>query len=124
MVTHKRTSVIAALATVAVLMIGGYGADQRAVAQAVHGPADLGWSEAAEIVSAATGKPLWVERITDDAMHELLREAGMADGLADAVIGHVCGLREGFVPEQLRTVRTTTPTTLVAWAYETLRPEL
>ena len=48
MVTHKRTSVIAALATLAVLVLvlvlalGGYGADQPAVAQGSPGhPAAL-----------------------------------------------------------------------------------
>lgn len=34
------------------------------------------------------------------------------------------GLRGGFVPEQPRTVHTTTPTTLAAWAYDELRPAL
>ena len=31
------------------------------------------------------------------------------------------GMRDGFVPEQERTLLTTTPTTLRAWAYEHLR---
>ncbi|MFG3281348.1 NAD(P)H-binding protein [Streptomyces sp. NPDC048111] len=90
--------------------------------QAVHGPADLTWREVAEILTAATGRPIDVERITDDAMHAQLRDAGMPDGMADAVLGMSTGLREDFVPEQPRTVRTTTPTTLAAWAYDHLRP--
>ncbi|GAA1569691.1 NmrA/HSCARG family protein [Dactylosporangium maewongense] len=94
------------------------------VVQAVHGPADLTWAEAAEIVSAAVGRPVTVEQISDDAMRELLRASGMTAGLTDAVIGMSTGLRDGFVPEQSRTVRTTTPTTLAAWAYDTLRPQL
>ncbi|MGW5464233.1 NmrA family NAD(P)-binding protein [Streptomyces sp. NPDC003996] len=92
--------------------------------QAVHGPADLTWPQAAEIVSAATGRPLRVERISDDAMRNLLRSAGMTDGLVEAVVGMSTGLREGFVPEQPRTLYTTTPTTLAAWAYDVLRPQL
>ncbi|MFI1602636.1 NAD(P)H-binding protein [Streptomyces griseofuscus] len=90
--------------------------------QAVHGPADLTWPRAAEIVSAAVGRPLRVERVGDDAMRHLLRASGMADGLVEAVIGMSTGLRDGFVPEQPRTVRTTTPTTLASWAYDVLRP--
>ena len=39
-----------------------------------------------------------------------------------AVLGMSTGLREDFVPEQERTVRSTTETTLAAWAYDVLRP--
>ncbi|MGW0206476.1 NmrA family NAD(P)-binding protein [Streptomyces sp. NPDC003233] len=92
--------------------------------QAVHGPADLTWPQAAEIVSAAIGRPLRAERVSDDAMRNLLRTSGMTDGLVEAVMGMSTGLRDGFVPEQPRTPRTTTPTTLAAWAYDVLRPQL
>jgi uncharacterized protein YbjT (DUF2867 family) len=92
--------------------------------QAVHGPADLSWARAAGIVSAATGHRFTVERISDDAMRAQLRAAGMTDGLVEAVVGMSIGLRDGFVPQQPRTVRTTTPTTLAAWAYQELRPLL
>lgn len=89
--------------------------------QAVHGPADLTWRQVAEILTAATGRRIGVERITDDSMRAQLRQAGMTDGLVEAVLGMSPGLREDFVPEQHRTVRTTTPTTLAAWAYDELR---
>ena len=92
--------------------------------QAVHGPADLTWPQAAEIISAATGHPLVVERVPDDAMRDALRQAGMTDTLIDAVVGMSTGLRDEFTPEQPRTVRSTTPTTLASWAYEVLRPQL
>ncbi len=94
------------------------------VVQAVHGPADLTWADAAEIVAHATGRPLHVERIADDVMRENLRAGGMDDTLVEAVMGMSTGLRDGFVPEQPRSVRTTTPTTLAAWAYDELRPLL
>ena len=92
--------------------------------QAVHGPEDLTWPQAAEIVSTAIGRRFHVEHIADDAMLEILRGAGMPDGLVEAVMGMSTGLRDGFVPEQPRTVRTTTPTSLAAWAYAELRPQL
>ncbi|MEV6837273.1 NAD(P)H-binding protein [Streptomyces sp. NPDC051133] len=92
--------------------------------RAVHGPADLTWPQVAAIVSAATGRPLRVERVDDDAMRNQLRASGMTDGLVEAVIGMSTGLRDGFVPEQPRTPHTTTPTTLAAWAYDVLRPQL
>ena len=94
------------------------------VVQAVHGPADLTWSEAVEIVAQATGRPLRGGRISDDAMRDNLRATGMGDDLVEAVMGMSTGLRDGFVPEQPRTIQTTTPTTLAAWAYDELRPLL
>ncbi|MFE9407936.1 NAD(P)H-binding protein [Streptomyces sp. NPDC006704] len=92
--------------------------------QAVHGPADLTWHQVAGILTAATGRRIGLERVTDDAMRAQLRRAGMTEGLVEAVIGMSTGLREDFVPEQPRTVGTTTPTTLAAWAHDHLRPLL
>ncbi|MFD7920989.1 NAD(P)H-binding protein [Streptomyces sp. NPDC059740] len=92
--------------------------------QAVHGPTDLTWEQVAGILTAATGRRIDVQRITDDAMRAQLRQAGMTDGLVEAVLGMSTGLREDFVPEQRRTVRTTTPTTLAAWAYDRLRHQI
>ncbi|WP_432561810.1 NAD(P)H-binding protein [Kineococcus sp. SYSU DK003] len=94
------------------------------VVQAVHGPEDLTWSGAAAVVSAATGVRLTVERVADEELREAMRSAGMSEAFADAVLGMSTGLREGFRPEQPRTAQTTTPTTLGAWSYETLRPLL
>jgi uncharacterized protein YbjT (DUF2867 family) len=111
------------IAEVAVSRLLSTGWSGRCV-QAVHGPADLTWPQAAEIVSAATGHPLRVELVPDDAMREILRQAGMTDSLVEAVIGMSTGLRDGFAPEQPRTVHSTTPTTLASWAYDVLRPEL
>ncbi|MFG2097552.1 NAD(P)H-binding protein [Streptomyces sp. NPDC048612] len=92
--------------------------------QAVHGPADLTWRQVAEILTAATGRRIGVEQITDDAMRTRLQQAGLPNGLVEAVLGMSTGLRENFVPEQPRTLRTTTPTTLAAWAYDHLRPRI
>jgi uncharacterized protein YbjT (DUF2867 family) len=90
--------------------------------QAVHGPADLTWSEAAEIVSVAIGRKVQVNRISDEAMRAQMLGSGMTEGLVDAVIGMSTGLRDDFIPEQRRSVHTTTETTLAAWAYDVLRP--
>ena len=90
--------------------------------QAVHGPADLSWAQAAAIVSAVVGRNVRVRRIADEEMRSLLSGAGMTDGLVEAVLGMSTGMRSDFVPEQKRTVHTTTETTLAAWAYEVLRP--
>lgn len=92
--------------------------------QAVHGPQDLSWRQVAEIVSEATGRPLRVEQIPDEAMRSGLEQAGIPDAAVDAIMGMSTGFRDGFVPEQPRSARSTTPTTLASWAYDVLRPQL
>ncbi|HEY5820873.1 MAG TPA: NAD(P)H-binding protein [Propionibacteriaceae bacterium] len=111
------------IAEVAVLRLLSPGWTGRQV-QAVHGPEDLTWNEAAAVVAQATGHPLRVERISDEAMRAGLRESGMGPGLVEAVMGMSTGMRDGFVPEQPRTAATTTPTSLASWAYDVLRPQL
>jgi uncharacterized protein YbjT (DUF2867 family) len=109
------------IAEVAVTRLLSDGWSGRQV-QAVHGPADLSWADAAAIVSEATRQPVRAERVDDDEMRKMLAGAGMSDGLVEAVMGMSTGMRDGFVPEQPRDVTTTTPTTLGSWAYEVLRP--
>ncbi|MCS0639210.1 NAD(P)H-binding protein [Streptomyces sp. LP05-1] len=92
--------------------------------RAVHGPEDLSWERAAEIVSEATGRPVRAERVPDDTMRAMLGSAGLTGAQAEAVLGMSTGLRDGFVPEQSRDTTTTTPTHLSGWAYEHLRPAL
>lgn len=107
------------IAEVAALTLLNRGWGGRRV-QAVHGPADLSWSEVAEILTSELGRAVVVERIADDAMRRGLLDAGMPEAMADAVLGMSTGLRGGFVPEQERSVVTTTPTSLRTWAREEL----
>lgn len=107
------------IAEVAALTLLNRGWSARRV-HAVHGPADLSWSEVAEILTSELGREVVVERITDDAMRRGLLGAGMPEAMADAVLGMSTGLRDGFVPEQARSVVTTTPTSLRAWVREEL----
>ena len=88
---------------------------------AVHGPQDLTFAEAAAIVAEATGRPVRAEQIPDEAMRSALRSAGLGEPMIEGILGMSIGLREDFMPEQERTLLTTTPTTLAAWAYENLR---
>ena len=92
--------------------------------QAVHGPEDLSWEEACAVVSEATGTPVRAARIDDDEMRAQLADAGLGPRQVESIIGMSAGTRDGFIPEQPRTVATTTPTTLRAWAYDVLRPIL
>jgi uncharacterized protein YbjT (DUF2867 family) len=92
--------------------------------QAVHGPADLTWTEAAAALSTATGVPITAQQITDDEQRAALRAAGMSEVAVEGIIGMGIGKREGFIPEQSRTVLTTTPGSLASWAITHLRPTM
>lgn len=88
--------------------------------QAVHGPEDLSWSGVAAILTQELGREVTVERIADEDMRHGLLAVGMPEAMADAVLGMSTGLRDGFVPEQERSVETTTPTGLRGWVREEL----
>jgi uncharacterized protein YbjT (DUF2867 family) len=90
--------------------------------QAVHGPADLTWAEAAEALSAATGVPVKAQEITDDEQPAALRAAGMSEVAVEGIVGMAAGKREGFTPQQPRSALTTTPSSLAGWAVTHLRP--
>ncbi|KJQ54266.1 NAD(P)H-binding protein [Microbacterium sp. SA39] len=92
--------------------------------QAVHGPEDLSWSQVAAILSEELGREIVVERIADEVTRGQYLDAGMPPAMADAVLGMSTGLRDDFIPEQPRSLVSTTPTTLRSWAREELRPAL
>jgi uncharacterized protein YbjT (DUF2867 family) len=92
--------------------------------QAVHGPADLTWTEAAAALSTATGRPIAAQQISDDEQRAALRAAGLGEVAVEGIVGMSVGKRGGFVPEQPRSVLTTTPSSLVGWAATHLRPVL
>jgi uncharacterized protein YbjT (DUF2867 family) len=111
---------IAAVATLR-LVAGGWSGRQ---VQAVHGPADLTWTEAAATLSTATGALIEAQRITHDEQRAALRQAGLSDVAVEGILGMATGERDGFIPEQPRSVLTTTPASLAGWAITHLRPVL
>jgi uncharacterized protein YbjT (DUF2867 family) len=92
--------------------------------QAVHGPADLTWTEAAAALSTATGVSIEAQRITDDEERAALRDAGMGEVAVEGIVGMGVGTRDGFTPEQPRSALTTTPSSLAGWAMTHLAPAL
>ncbi|MDA3649028.1 NAD(P)H-binding protein [Saccharopolyspora indica] len=92
--------------------------------QAVHGPEDLTFAQVAEILSRSVGREVRAERISDDEFRAALRSAGLSSGQVEGIVGMSVGQREDFVPEDVRSIVTTTPTTLAAWAHAWLRPAL
>ncbi len=92
--------------------------------QAVHGPEDLTFAQVADIISVSGGRPVRAVHLGDDELGAALSAAGMTPAQVEGVVGMSRGLRDGFVPEDPRTVLTTTPTTLASWVHEHLRPAL
>ncbi len=92
--------------------------------QAVHGPEDLTLSRVAQIISEVTGLPVRAETISVDTVRRSLRSAGLGGKQVAAIAGMSAVTREDFVAEDKRSILTTTPTTLAAWAYVQLRPAL
>jgi uncharacterized protein YbjT (DUF2867 family) len=92
--------------------------------QAVHGPEDLTLSQVAGIISQATGRRVRAETISQDVVRESLRSAGFGERQVEGIAGMSAVTREDFVAEDKRSIVTTTPTTLAAWAHAHLRPAL
>lgn len=59
-----------------------------------------------------------------DEQRAALRDAGMSEVAVEGIVGMSIGKREGFIPEQPRSVLTTTPGSLAGWAITHLRPAL
>lgn len=96
---------------------------QGRLVQAVHGPEDLTFTQVAEILTEALGRPVRLRSVTDDDVRASLGAAGLPPKAVEGIVGMLAGSR-GLVPEQPRDVTTTTPTPLGAWAYARLRPLL
>lgn len=92
--------------------------------QAVHGPEDLTFARAAEIVGRAVGRTVRVEQLALDGLRAELRSAGLGERQVEGIVGMSAWAHEGIVPEDRRSALTTTPTTLGAWAHAHLRPLL
>ena len=111
------------VATVAALRLLSHGWSGRVV-QAVHGPADLTWPEAARALSEATGTTIEAFRIPEDDERKALRDSGVSEVAVEGILGMAAGKSDGFVPEQARSVLTTTPGALAGWAATHLRSVL
>jgi uncharacterized protein YbjT (DUF2867 family) len=92
--------------------------------QAVHGPEDLTLSQVAAIIGQATGRQVRAETIPRETLRSSLRSAGLGDKQVEAIAGMSAVTCENFVAEDERSILTTTPTTLAAWAHAHLRPAL
>ncbi|QFU90005.1 NAD(P)H-binding protein [Amycolatopsis sp. YIM 10] len=88
--------------------------------QAVHGPEDLTFTQVAEILGGVLGHEVKPEQLSDDEFRSVLTSVGLPAAQVDGIAGMSAGLTGDFVPEDERSVLTTTPTTLAAWARQHL----
>ncbi|GAA0910973.1 NmrA family NAD(P)-binding protein [Virgisporangium aurantiacum] len=98
----------------AVRLLAGWSGHETA---AVHGPEDLSWSDAAATLSAVLARPVRAEQMPERNVRETLLAAGLSENAADGIVG-----MSRAVAAETRTERSTTPTTLTAWASQVLRP--
>lgn len=92
--------------------------------QAIHGPADLSWAEAASVLSTVTGISIKAHQISCDEQRAALQASGLGQLAIDGILGMSVTQQDGFIPEQPRSPLTTTPSSLASWAVTHLRPAL
>ena len=92
--------------------------------QAVHGAEDLALTQAAAIVSEATGKPIRYVQVPAEAQYQALLGMGASDDAAKNLVAMFEGFEAGSYAAEPRTTETTTPTTLAEWSQTILKPLL
>ena len=89
----------------------------------LHGPADLSFDEAAELISRGVGFRVRHVRVPDDTARRAMRSMGLADNVVEEMLEMYRAMDSGLLaPAERRTRETTTPTTLERFAREVLAP--
>lgn len=114
------TKDIADVAAELLLNTGWSGQNTRGL----HGPADLTFDAAAEILSASIGKPVRHVQITPDQAYMAFLGFGATPGYAKAYVDMYQALAQRGAVAESRTRETTTPTTLRKWSDTIFRPLL
>jgi uncharacterized protein YbjT (DUF2867 family) len=90
----------------------------------VHGPEDLTFAQVATVLTDVLGRPITAQQVSEPEQGQALAGFGMTPAQVEAILGMARGFDGDFEPQDPRSVATTTPTTLGAWAYQHLRPVL
>jgi uncharacterized protein YbjT (DUF2867 family) len=88
----------------------------------VHGPADVTPAQAAEAIGRATGREVRYVQVSEEDARQALLGSGASEHVADEYARLFTGLDVHAADREPRTSETTTPTTIEAWARETIRP--
>lgn len=90
-----------------------------------HGPEDLSYNAAVEIVGEALGQAVNLVPVSLDDARQGMMGAGMPGWMADLYLEIYAGMAEGRMdPAEPRTAQSTTPTSLAAFAGEVLAPRV
>lgn len=92
--------------------------------QELHGQRDLSMNEAASIVGKAIGNPgVTYVQVPDSALAAALQQMGMPAKTADLILEMWKGANAGLIrPQEPRSARNTTPTSLESFATEVFAP--
>jgi len=89
----------------------------------LQGPRDITRLEVAELIGKGLDQPVAYVEITIDESRAAMAEAGMPEFVVDLYSEMFVAMKEGrVVPEQPRTPETTTPTGLLQFSREVLKP--
>ena len=89
----------------------------------VHGPADLSFDEAALAISEGLGRQVKHVQVDPAAAREALLGMGLGESITDLLLEMYGAIdADRLEVAEPRTAETTTPTTLMAWARDVLRP--
>ncbi len=89
----------------------------------VHGPADLSYTEAAEILTRELGRTVRYTQVTLEQARQGMLDAGMPPFLVDIYAEMYAAIPEGRMDAaEPRSKESTTPTTLAQFAREVLKP--
>ena len=89
----------------------------------LHGPADLDYEQTAQIIGEALGRPVRFVQVTGEQAKQAMLGGGLPAYIADAFVEMYDAMGSGvFQQAEPRTPATTTPTTLLQFATDTLKP--
>ncbi len=91
---------------------------------AVQGAADITPDQAAQIITEATGKPIRYVQVPPEQVRQTFLQMGASPDFAAHYVQMLTAFDSGIYAAEPRTPETTTPTTLLQWATETLKPLL
>jgi uncharacterized protein YbjT (DUF2867 family) len=89
---------------------------------AVLGPEDLSYSQVAEILSDALGRPIRYQPISIDAYRDQLKSHGASDAMANALADMLDAKSHGLDNAVVRTPENSSPTSYRTWCETTLKP--
>ena len=91
----------------------------------LHGPADLSFDEAAAAISEGLGHEVKHVKVDEATVKQAMLGMGLGESITDLLLEMYRAIEaKSLTSAEPRTAETTTPTTMIAWAREVMRPRL